>query len=248
MGQYLRHRDYRTHLYHGDYFVLRHLSRFLVSRLQRFVGPGCRVVDLGCGEQPWRQRIEAGGGVYIGIDIEQNSQHAVHLIADITAVPRADASCDVVLCSEVLEHVPDTLSAFRELARLVRPGGKVILTTPFAYPLHEEPYDFVRLTPYQVRRCARNSGLDVVELMLAGNELEVMATVWSSLWGRALARSKPGWLRRLRGALTSLMILPVNLTVLVASSVFAQALPGKYCLSVLCVLERSPEGRVEQVV
>lgn len=247
-GQGLRHRQYRTRLYHSDYFVIRHLSRFLESRLKQHICSGCRVGDVGCGEQPWRGRIETRGGVYTGIDIEQNSQDTVHLIADITQVPRPDGCFDAILCTEVLEHVPDTMAAFHELARLVRPGGKIILTTPFSYPMHEEPYDFVRLTPYQVQRCAQSSGLEVAELTLAGNELEVMATVWSNMWARALAGSKPGLLRKIRGVINRLMIFPVNLAALVASSVFSQALPGRYYLNVLCVLERSMEGQAEQLV
>src|SRR6266508_1350835 len=99
-------------------------------------------------------------------------------------MPLVEQAFDVLFCTEVLEHVSDTYTAIQELARLVKPGGAIIITTPFAYPLHEEPYDFVRLTPYQISECAVRNGLEVKELKTSGNEVEVLATVWSNMWFR----------------------------------------------------------------
>jgi SAM-dependent methyltransferase len=232
----LQRRDaYRSSLARGDYFVLRHLRGFLHTTLARVVRPGLAVADVGCGEQPLRGAIEALGGRYTGIDVQQNRRGTVEVIADITSVPLPPAAFDVVVCTEVLEHVPDTAAAFEELARLCRPGGTVVVTTPFAYPLHEEPYDFVRLTPYQVRARAAAAGFVVDELVCAGNELEVGATVWCNLWSRSQgvlpAPLRTGW--------NVLMRLPVNLLVAALTPLLGDRLPRKYYLSTLAVLRRA---------
>jgi SAM-dependent methyltransferase len=228
----IRKRQYRASILRGDFFVLRHLKSFLESTLSASVKPGVRVADVGCGEQPFRSLIEKLGGSYTGIDIAQNSAGSVDIVAGIDSIPLPTASFDLVLCSEVLEHVSDTTAAFAELARLCRIGGSIVLTTPFAYPLHEEPHDFVRLTPYQIRDCARARDLEVAQLETAGNELEVIATVWCNLW----TRTNLGLPRTVRSAWNALMRLPLNGLVSLLSPALHRLLPRKYFLSTLCVL------------
>ena len=216
----------------GDFFVLRHLTRFLEATLRDRVRPGMRVADIGCGEQPFRELISGLGGLYTSMDAQQNRQGSVDLLADITRVPLPDGSFDLILCTEVLEHVPNTHAAFAELTRLCRPDGAIIITTPFAYPLHEEPYDFMRLTPHLISECARSNRLSIERLSTAGNELEVGATVWCSLWSRS-----GGPLRgNMRAAWNVAMRVPVNGLVYVLSLLVGSLLPRKYFLSTLCVL------------
>ncbi len=227
-----RRRTYQTSIARGDYFVVSQLQAFLERALREWVKPGTAVADIGCGEQPMRPLIAALGGRYTGIDTHQNAEGSVDLVADITNVPCPDGSFGVILCSEVLEHVSNTYGAVTELARLCRPEGAIIITTPFAYPLHEEPYDFVRLTPHQVRQYARANNLEVAHLSTSGNELQVAATVWCNLWSR-VGRAPPGALRSLWNVA---MRLPVNGVVYVLSPLVESLLPRKYFLNTLCVL------------
>jgi SAM-dependent methyltransferase len=228
----LRKRRYRASILRGDFFVLRHLKSFLEATLRDRVKVGTKVADVGCGEQPFRSLIEELGGSYTGIDIAQNSAGTVEVVAGIESIPLPGDSFDLLVCSEVLEHVSDTSGAFAELARLCKTGGSIVVTTPFAYPLHEEPQDFVRLTPYQVRECARASGLEVAHLSTSGNELEVVATIWCNLW----TRTDLGLPRPVRSAWNALMRLPLNALTRVISPVVHPLLPRKYFLSTLCVL------------
>lgn len=230
----MRRRAYRTRIYKDDYFVVKHLTSFITSRLEQYVGHGTRVVDVGCGEQPLRPLIEQLGGAYVGLDVAQNAQGTVQVIASITDMPVPDAACDVIVCTEVLEHVSDTYTAFAELARTLRPGGHLIITIPFTYPLHEEPYDFVRLTPHQVRTCAARSGLDVSELATTGNELEVIATVVDNMWRRGIV-GKPNFFQR-RLLLFSRLIM--NSVAVAGNAVMGRRLPRKYYLNIVCVLTK----------
>lgn len=203
------------------------------------------VADIGCGEQPLRFYVEELEGRYTGVDIQQNVKGTVEIIASILQVPRQNRSFDVILCTEVLEHVSDTYHAFAELARLLKPGGRLILTVPFAYPLHEEPFDFVRMTPYQIYECARQNDMVVEMLETSGNELEVMATIWSNLWSRMCYPPKSGWTCYFRSAFYHLVFTIGNGMAQLGSWVFGNYLPRKYYLNVLAVLAKTETPKIQ---
>lgn len=233
-GPLRRRRSYRTGLLDGDFLVARNLDRFLRAAIGEHVKAGMRVLDVGCGEQPLRHLVEERGARYVGIDVVPNAQATVHVIARITQVPARDAEFDVVLCTEVLEHVPDTRAAVAELKRLCVPGGVILITTPLMYPLHEEPFDFVRLTPHHLRRLAAEMGLVASRVETVGNELEVLAVVWNNMWSRGLSR-------RL-GLVRLLLLAPLRLVANGLGAALGTALdrvvPRKACLSVVAVLRR----------
>jgi SAM-dependent methyltransferase len=177
------------------------------------------------------------GGIYVGIDIDQNSSGTVDIVASASCVPLPNGSFDVIVCTEVVEHVSDTLSVFQEFFRLLAPKGYVILTTPFSYPLHEIPCDFVRLTPFQIEKLAHQSALDVVAMVRGGNEIEVMATVWDTMW-RGMFGAK---LNALSTVWIALMRALMNLPALVGSQLSGRFLPQRYYLSTLSILQRQSQ-------
>jgi SAM-dependent methyltransferase len=104
---------------------------------------GLRVLDVGCGDRPYESLL-AGAAEIVGFDVPGNAHADLH--GSIDALPVEDASFDVVLCLQVLEHVPDPAAAVRELRRVVRPGGRVLLSTHGIYPFHPNPDDLWRWT------------------------------------------------------------------------------------------------------
>jgi SAM-dependent methyltransferase len=231
-----RRGSYRASLRSPDYFAVRHLRAFLESRLATYVQKDARVVDVGCGEQPLRPLITGRGASYLGLDVVQNGANSVGALALATHIPLAGACADVVVITEVLEHVADTWTAFRELARIVRPGGHVLVTLPFIYPLHEEPHDFVRLTPHALRTLAAENDLEIVELTTHGNELESIALIWAQLWER-LPRG-PWLLRKPLTLARMLMNVVTNAIGSALSGAFDARLPRKVFTNVVCVLRR----------
>jgi len=115
---------------------------------------GLRILDAGAGElknQPLCSHLTYvsqdfcqydGGGDGRGHQTGSWDNSRVDLVCDITAIPEPDAAFDAILCSEVLEHVPDPTKVLDELARLLKPGGKLILTAPFASLVHFSPYHY----------------------------------------------------------------------------------------------------------
>lgn len=141
-----------------------------------------RLIDLGCGKVPlygcyrglvdevicvdWPQSVHALPDRWSHLDLE----------ADLSQpLPCADASFDTIILSDVLEHVPTPDALWSEMARLLAPGGHVLLNTPFLYGVHEAPHDYGRYTEYALRRFALQAGLQVPVLLPIGGSLHVLA-------------------------------------------------------------------------
>jgi SAM-dependent methyltransferase len=107
---------------------------------------GKRVLDVGAGDRPYRDLFPEA----VAFDIPDNPHADLH--GSLEAIPVEDASFDVVLCIQVLEHVPDPAAAVRELRRIVRPGGRVLLSTHGVYPFHPNPDDLWRWTHQGLER------------------------------------------------------------------------------------------------
>lgn len=118
----------------------------LVEWLRAQDTAGRRILDVGCGDRPYRDLFPGA----VGFDVPGNALADLH--GSIDAIPVEDASFDLVLCLQVLEHVPDPPAAIRELRRVVRPGGRVLLSTHGIYPFHPNPDDLWRWTHQGLER------------------------------------------------------------------------------------------------
>jgi SAM-dependent methyltransferase len=105
--------------------------------------PRARVLDFGCGAKPYRELFAADID-YIGADLLENDQADIAIQGGVVDLP--DQSVDLVLSTQVLEHVPDPHAYLTECHRVLRPGGRLVLTTHGVMFYHPHPGDFWRWT------------------------------------------------------------------------------------------------------
>lgn len=122
------------------------------------VGPGDRVLDYGCADAPYRGLFAEAD--YVGADLPGNPEAAVELRAD-GRLPLEDESFDAVLSTQVLEHVDDPALYLSECERVLRPGGRLLLSTHGTMVYHPDPVDLWRWTCEGLQRSVAAAGLEV---------------------------------------------------------------------------------------
>jgi len=148
---------------------------------------GLTILDAGAGEAPYKKfcshlkYIAQDFGQYhgdgeVGLQTGSWDNTKLDIISDILSIPLPDGSVDAIMCTEVLEHIPDPLGAIKEFGRLVKPGGYLLLTAPFASLTHFAPYHFVSgLSKYFYEKHLPDNGFEIVDLQLNGNFFEYVA-------------------------------------------------------------------------
>ena len=137
------------------------VARCYEENLPRFARG--RLIDLGCGRVPLYHVYEPHITEHFCADWVNSTHPNEHLDVecDLTApLPFATEGFDTIVLSDVLEHIPEPTKLWEEMARLLRPGGRVIMNVPFLYWLHEQPFDFYRYSEHALRRFVRAAGLE----------------------------------------------------------------------------------------
>jgi ubiquinone/menaquinone biosynthesis C-methylase UbiE len=180
---------------------------------------GWRILDAGAGEL--RNKPLCAHLHYVSQDFAQftgsdplapglgSDQHwdtsQVDIVSDITSIPAPDQSFDAVLCSEVLEHLPHPIAALEELSRLLRPGGRLILTAPFCSLTHQAPYYFQNgFSRFFYQHWCTRFSLSILELSQNGSYFDYLAQELhrlESVGGQYASLGMTPWQRLSRRAL-----------------------------------------------
>lgn len=172
------------------------------------------VLDVGCGNKPYRSLFGSQVSEYFGIDLPPESGTHPDVVGLGSDLPFRAASFETVLCSQVLEHVPNPDRIIGEIARVMKLGGRLILTAPQAWRLHEIPHDYYRYTSFGLSYLLEEHHLKVLRLeplggsyALAGQVL--LNTLFHSL-GKALGPERH-WLRRSVILITAPLVIVTNI-------------------------------------
>ena len=139
---------------------------FVAACMGKRIWPG-PVIELGAGGASKKYKEYFKGYEFITLDLKAEPDGSTNIVADILNMPQVKSnSYGVVLLCEVLEHLRDPFKAFKEIARILRPGGLFICTTVAAWPLHKHPFDFYRFMPDGLNYLCNVSGLEVIHGVL----------------------------------------------------------------------------------
>lgn len=127
-----------------------------------------KLLDIGCGNKPYGKIFEGLIDEYIGCDIVQSDLNKVDIICPANKIPLEDCSFDTIFSTQTIEHVEDCQGLVNESFRLLKQGGYFILSGPFNWQLHEEPYDFFRFTKHGFKYMLEKAGFEVVEIIENG--------------------------------------------------------------------------------
>jgi SAM-dependent methyltransferase len=174
-----------------SYIIRREIFKAISNVYPQFQGA---ILDSGCGSMPYRELILSNKKIkkYIGLDIETGLNYEEvkpNVLWNGNTMPFENASFDVVLSTEVLDHVPDPEKYLAEVKRVLKPGGTFFFTVPFLMSLHEIPHDYYRYTPYALEMILKKAGFTAIVIKPMGGynaALAEMIGLWVNmyLWGK----------------------------------------------------------------
>jgi SAM-dependent methyltransferase len=186
-GKRLRASKDQTYLGVGSRLVADRVAQTYDSRIKQHVAG--RMLDLGCGRVPFYGAYR--DFVTTCTCVDWNAGDHVDIECDLSApLPLADGAYDTILLSDVLEHIPDPELLWREIARVIAPGGKVIVNVPFIYSIHEQPHDYYRYTCYALERFVKVNSLRMVELTTTGGVVEVLMDITGKMLAKVPVAGK----------------------------------------------------------
>lgn len=134
-----------------------------------------KFIDLGCGTSPFWYAVVEKVESYHGVDLWPRSDKTT-FTGDVQRLDMvADESYDSAICIEVLEHLPEPGRAVATMARILKPGGVVVISVPHLSRLHDVPHDYFRFTEYGLRYLLGQAGLEVVSIQPKGGLLTFLA-------------------------------------------------------------------------
>jgi SAM-dependent methyltransferase len=153
---------------------------------------GSKILEVGGGTSMLRSMIEATvpDARYMSGDIAPTNNST--LVLDACALPMRDASIDVVLALEVLEHIPQPMAMLSEVSRVLTDDGMLILTTPFMFGVHDYR-DYFRYTPRGLSELLEGTGMTLDEVVLRGGTFVSAAGLLRNLIRDAIVGDPAGW-------------------------------------------------------
>jgi SAM-dependent methyltransferase len=148
------------------------------------------LLDVGCGSKPYRNLFSVNE--YIGLEIDTVKNRAskqADSYYDGDIFPFIDQSFDGVVCNQVLEHVFTPDRFLNEIQRVLKPGGKLLLTVPFVWDEHEQPWDYARYSSFGLKSLLEKNDFEIIEQHKTNADVRILfqlvnAYLYKVLWTR----------------------------------------------------------------
>lgn len=149
-------------------------------------------MDFGCGSKPYRSFFNVTE--YVGVDFENeghpHDNEVIDVYYDGKKLPFEAAAFDSILCSEVFEHVFNLEEILKELNRVLKMDGKMLVTCPFVWNEHEVPHDYARYTRFALESLLQKAGFEIVAYSKSGNFITTLFQLSALYFFNAF---KGGW-------------------------------------------------------
>lgn len=190
-----------------SYFIRRDLFNNISILALKIQGS---ILDFGCGRKPY-QNLFTNSFSYIGLDLDHTDRLKNNVFADLfydgVTIPIEDYTIDNIFSSETFELLPDPNQILCEFNRILKPGGKLLITVPFVWEEHWRPYDNVRYTEIGIKNLLQNNGFEILESRKSTSYFaSVLQLFITYLWRVVFPNNK-----LLKGLFTILLISPFNL-------------------------------------
>ncbi len=174
------------------------------------------LLDVGCGTKPYRSLFNVES--YRGLDIDSPTTREIGVADDLydgTQFPYHKEVFDSALCNQVLEHVFNPDEFLTEINRILKPGGKLLLTVPFVWDEHEQPYDYARYSSFGLKALLEKNGFKII----SHKKLASDATVLFQLTNAYLFKVSQRWPQLLKLLFTGTLMASVNILGVIAGKV-----------------------------
>lgn len=177
------------YIFSNPFFITRRYLYNYIKQLSQHFTNG-NLLDIGCGTKPYQSLFKVD--TYTGMDYGKNgtnSNQNADVIYDGRRFPFKNSSFEYALATEVLEHVFDPIFFIKEINRILKKDGKLLLTVPFVWDEHEQPYDFGRYTSFGLKDLLEKNGFEVMEQYKTGNYLTTLGQMLSTYFYYILSKN-----------------------------------------------------------
>jgi len=189
--------------YISPFFLVRYyLSKDISNILKRYEFSG-NILDFGCGEKPF-EKLFSDCQKYEGIDFKNYSKNKDlsggvpdhYFSSDYLksfSINFSDNSFDNIVSFQVLEHHKNPEKMIKELWRILKPNGYLLLSVPFLGGIHEEPNDFQRFTKYGLIELFNKNNLKIIRIVNQGSIFSTISMLFNEYLNNYSGKSKKNY-------------------------------------------------------